>query len=193
MGRGPLAGPVVAAAVIIPDDKKLRRALMRDVDDSKVLSAAKRMALDTLIRAHCIVAVAEASVAEIDDLNIYHATLKAMNRALTGLAVPCAALVDGNAPIRGWQGHQQTVVGGDGKELAIACASIVAKVHRDALMARFGEEFPHYGWARNAGYGTALHLEALRLHGACRHHRTSFAPVRAVLEQMEADRGAQAA
>ncbi|MBI1308805.1 MAG: ribonuclease HII [Proteobacteria bacterium] len=182
VGRGPLAGPVVAAAVWVPDDVRVRRFLSAEAGDSKVLKAAKRVALSAFIQEHCRWALGEASVEEIDRVNIRNATFLAMERALAGLENCDGLLVDGNARVPGWKAPQRTVIKGDGCELAIACASIVAKVHRDAVMVRLGQDFPMYGWAKNAGYGTAVHLEALRKHGVCAHHRVSFAPVRAVVE-----------
>lgn len=178
VGRGPLAGPVVAAAVVVPP--ALREALLAVAGDSKVLSAKKRVAVEVLVREGCLLGVGEASVAEIDDMNIRNATFLAMTRALA--QVPHGAVVvDGNAKIPGLEVPQLCVVGGDRKELAVACASIVAKVYRDALMAKLGEDHPAYGWAQNAGYGTASHMEALTLQGVTPHHRRSFAPVRDML------------
>ena len=178
VGRGPLAGPVVAAAVVVPP--AVRETLLAVAGDSKVLSAKKRMAVEALVREGCRIGIGEASVAEIDALNIRNATFLAMTRAL-GQVPHDAVVVDGNARIPGLAVPQQCVVGGDGKELAVACASILAKVYRDALMARLGEAHPAYGWAKNAGYGTAVHMEALRHHGVTQHHRRSFAPVRDML------------
>lgn len=189
VGRGPLAGPVMAAAVLVPEDVRVRRFLCAEAGDSKQLSAAKRMALSEFILDKCVVGVGEASVQEIDTVNIRNATFMAMRRALEQVAAkqepatPMGVLVDGNALIPGLDGvRQQAIVGGDALELSIACASIVAKVRRDALMTELARAFPHYGWARNAGYGTAEHLKALREFGACVHHRMSFAPVREVCD-----------
>jgi ribonuclease HII len=174
VGRGPLAGPVLAAAVI----------LFRPVAglaDSKLLSAARREALCPLIRAAGLVGIAAASVEEIDRLNIEQATFLAMRRAVARLAiVPRRLLVDGRrAPAFGIE--TRCIVGGDGSEPAISAASIVAKVARDRLMARLARRHPHYGWERNAGYGTAEHLGAMRRHGLSPHHRRSFAPARGLL------------
>ncbi len=178
VGRGPLAGPVVAAAVVVPES--VREALLKVAGDSKVLTAKKRVAVEVLVREGCAFGIGEASVAEIDELNIRNATFLAMTRALA--QVPYGAVVvDGNAKIPGLKMPQECVVGGDGKELAVACASILAKVYRDALMAKLGEAYPAYGWAKNAGYGTAVHMDALRHHGVTEHHRRSFAPVRDML------------
>lgn len=193
VGRGPLAGPVVAAAVVVPPE--VREALLNVAGDSKVLTAKKRVAVEALVREGCTVGIGEASVAEIDGMNIRNATFLAMTRALAQVPHD-AVVVDGNAKIPGLQVPQQCVVGGDGKELAVACASIIAKVYRDALMARLGETYPAYGWAKNAGYGTAVHMDALVHHGVTEHHRRSFAPVRDMLgvgQQDESSPDAQAA
>lgn len=176
VGRGPLAGPVVAAAIII-DPATLPAELATHLDDSKKLSAKKREHLDALIRQHCRFAIAQASVAEIDRLNILKATFLAMARAVDGLGiVPDHALVDGNRPPP-LPCPAHCVIGGDGKSLSIAAASIIAKVHRDRLMAALDLDFPGYGWAANAGYGTKAHMAALKRLGPTPHHRTSFAPV----------------
>lgn len=176
VGRGPLAGPVIAAAVII-DDATLPQRLRDELDDSKKLSAKKREALAQLVLAHCQFGFGEASVAEIDRMNILKATFLAMERAVTALGLPLDhALVDGNqvpplpCPVR-------CQVGGDGISLSIAAASVIAKVRRDHLMADLARQFPGYGWEKNAGYGTAQHMAALRQLGPTPHHRTSFAPI----------------
>lgn len=185
VGRGPLAGPVFAAACVVPQDDKLRARLLAYVRDSKALSAAAREDLHAQIGATCLVGVGEASVAEIDALNIRQATHVAMRRALAALPHNAygAVLVDGNDIPQNLNAPAQFVIKGDAVELAIACASIVAKVRRDALMADLGRAYPMYGWAGNAGYGTAAHLAALNTHGVTPHHRTTFAPVRALLEK----------
>ena len=177
VGRGPLAGPVVAAAVILEEKRTIR-----GLNDSKLLTAEERERLDREIRKRAVcVSIASASVAEIDSLNILRAALLAMQRAVEGLAQqPQIVLVDGNQrptlamPVR-------TVVGGDARVRAISAASIVAKVFRDRLCNDLHEEHPEYGFASHKGYSTPEHLDALRRHGACRHHRRSFAPVRDVL------------
>ncbi len=179
VGRGPLAGPVVAAAVIVPEHVRVR--LLGMAGDSKVLTAKKRVLVSEIVLAECVVGIAEASVAEIDELNILQATFVAMGRALEKVQAD-GAVIDGNQRLKGWDKPQVSVVGGDGIELAVACASVVAKVYRDALMCRLAEEFPMYGWQSNAGYGAAVHMAALRTHGVTVHHRKSFAPVRLVLE-----------
>lgn len=179
VGRGPLAGPVVTACVHIPEEN-LGHAVWREVNDSKKLTQTKREFLFDLIVNRCVYAVAEANVEEVDSLNIHHATLLAMKRAYEGVRDRVSislALVDGKfAPNLGC--NTRTLVKGDATSLSIAAASIIAKVTRDRLMAKLHEEFPHYGWADNAGYGTPVHMEGIRLHGITPHHRKSFAPCR---------------
>jgi ribonuclease HII len=175
VGRGPLAGPVVACAVIMPADTRR----IAGVNDSKALSAAERERLTIAIRAHAVaVGVGAASVREIDRYNILQATIRAMRRAVGRLTPPAShVVVDGNpVPTLGWE--HTAVVKGDATCYSVACASIVAKVVRDALMARLALRYPAYGWERNAGYGTAVHVAALHAHGLTPHHRRSFAPVR---------------
>lgn len=176
VGRGPLAGPVIAAAIII-DPATLPLQLADQLDDSKKLSAKKREILAALVLQHCAYGFGMASVAEIDSINILKATFLAMARALAALGRPVDhALVDGNqAPPLPCPVH--CVVGGDGLSLSIAAASVIAKVHRDRMMKDLSVQFPGYGWERNAGYGTASHMQALRQLGPTPHHRTSFAPV----------------
>jgi len=179
-GRGPLAGPVVAAAVILPT--ALPPILLTRLDDSKKLSASRRAALFEVICATASVGIGRAEVEEIDRLNILQATFLAMRRAVEGLnrAVDWA-LVDGNQPPP-LPCRLHCIVGGDGKSLSIAAASVVAKVSRDREMATLAQAFPAYGWERNAGYGTAEHRAALLRHGISPHHRRSFAPVADLLE-----------
>jgi len=178
-GRGPLAGPVVAAAVILDSARPIDR-----LHDSKALSAARREALAVLIRTNARAwALGMASVEEIDRLNILQASLLAMQRAVQGLAVaPCLALVDGNRAPR-LACAVQTVVGGDALVPAISAASILAMVERDALMVALDAQYPQYGFAGHKGYPTAAHVAALARHGVSPVHRRSFAPVRRVLEQ----------
>ena len=175
VGRGPLAGPVVAAAIILPS--RMARALSSAIDDSKRLPPDVRESLSAELLKVAVVGIGIASVAEIDEINILRASLLAMHRAVEALAHrPVMALVDGNQkpPIAI---PCQMVIGGDGLELSIAAASIVAKVHRDRLMGELHHGHPHYGWHSNAGYATPSHRAALTRHGPCIHHRRSFAPV----------------
>lgn len=174
-GRGPLAGPVVAAAVILDDSKRIR-----GLADSKALTALQRDRLYDQIREKALCcAVGEASVEEIDSLNILQATMLAMQRAVEGLRLrPAKVLVDGNRLPR-LDVLAEAIIGGDAKVKAISAASILAKVHRDRLCQLLDQEFPHYGFAAHKGYGTPEHLLALRVHGACRHHRKFFGPVAA--------------
>lgn len=177
VGRGPLAGPVVAAAVVFPAGVPRRLAAL--LDDSKKLSAEQRLVAFRALHAcgRAEIAVGAASVAEIERLNILHAALLAMCRAVRRLpAPPDLALVDGNQP-PALGCEVRCVVGGDGLSLSIAAASIVAKVVRDRAMARLGVRFPGYGWDSNAGYATAFHVAALRRMGPTRHHRPSFGTV----------------
>lgn len=175
-GRGPLAGPVVAAAVVFRQARPPRRLLSR-LDDSKVLAPAVRAALLPEICEHAEVGIGAATVEEIDRLNILQATFLAMSRALAALGeTPEVALVDGNrAPDLCCK--VETIVGGDGLSASIAAASIVAKVTRDTQMVALAEHHPGYGWERNAGYGTPEHLHALARLGVTAEHRRSFRPV----------------
>jgi ribonuclease HII len=180
-GRGPLAGPVVAAAVLFHAPPPDRLAAL--LDDSKKLDAARREAAFAALRAAQAEglldgAVAAASAAEIGRLNILRATHLAMTRAVTKLRLlPDLVLVDGNQPPRGLTCAVRCVVKGDGISLSIAAASILAKVTRDRAMARLDPRWPGYGFARHAGYPTAMHREALARLGPCPHHRRGFAPV----------------
>ena len=174
VGRGPLAGPVVACAVIMPPHVRA----IGGVDDSKQLAAHERERLAGRIRHKALaIALGAASVHEVDHLNIYHATVLAMRRAIARLAVrPDHVVVDGR-PLATLGIAHSAIVGGDGRCYAIACASIIAKVTRDRLMASLGRRHPGFGWEHNAGYGTAEHLAALARYGATAHHRTTFAGV----------------
>jgi len=178
-GRGPLAGPVFAAAVILDRNRPIA-----GLRDSKKLNEARRDELAPLIREHAIAwAVAKASEEEIDRLNILQASLLAMKRAVYALStVPTLALVDGNkCPVMRIQSI--AIVEGDDKIESISAASILAKTARDAALVKLHKKYPQYGFDQHKGYGTALHLERLREHGASPVHRRSFAPVRAVLER----------
>ena len=176
-GRGPLAGPVVAAAVILDDLNPIR-----GLADSKILTAKRRDYLYDEIRAKALCcAIGEASVEEIDTLNILQATMLAMRRAVEGLRLkPVKVLVDGNRLPR-LDVLAEAIVKGDAKVQAISAASILAKVHRDRWCIEFHQQYPQYGFDGHKGYGTAEHIAALRTHGACPQHRKSFAPVAGVL------------
>ena len=177
VGRGPLAGPVTAAAVIldplnIPDN----------LNDSKVLSSKKREKLFEELKSSSICAVAHVSPEEIDKLNILQASLLAMVNAVTNLKVkPKHILIDGNTVPDRLVGRATAIVKGDREVLSIAAASIIAKVTRDKLMHDLGSEFPVYGWARNAGYPTKCHMNAIVKYGVTPHHRRSFKPVHNIL------------
>lgn len=174
-GRGPLAGPVVAAAVILP-----ARGVPRGIDDSKKLSHAERTRLHDRLRGCAQIGVGIVEADEIDSLNIYWATMKAMTLAVEALirdgCAPGHVLVDGNRLPR-WTHAATAIVSGDAISLSIAAASIVAKHTRDTIMLAHAEAFPHYGWHTNKGYGSRTHLAALREHGPSPLHRRSFAPV----------------
>ena len=174
VGVGPLAGPVVAGAVVFPCDARIR-----GVDDSKKLSSAARARLAEEIRARALaVSVGVVEVADIDRLNIYHAALEAMRRAVIGLgAVPDHLLVDARR-VPGVRLPQLALVKGDARSFSIAAASIVAKVARDAMMVELDAIYPQYGFADHKGYGTRVHLDALERYGPCPAHRRSYAPVR---------------
>jgi ribonuclease HII len=176
-GRGPLAGPVVAAAVILDDLKPIK-----GLADSKILTALRREKLFDEIRAKALCcSIAEASVEEIEQLNILQATMLAMRRAVEGLRLePKLVLVDGNRlPVLSMRA--EAIVKGDSKVQAISAASILAKVHRDRWCLAYDLEFPQYGFAKHKGYGTAEHLVALKTYGACPQHRKTFRPVAEVL------------
>ena len=174
-GRGPLAGPVVAAAVILDDHKRIL-----GLADSKVLTPLQRDKLYDKIREKALCcSVGLATVAEIDDLNIFHATMLAMKRAVEGLRLrPVKVLVDGNR-LPQLDILSEAIVDGDAKVKSISAASIIAKVTRDRMLVELHALFPQYGFAAHKGYSTPEHLEALRVHGPCVHHRKHFAPVAA--------------
>ncbi|MXO74503.1 ribonuclease HII [Altererythrobacter aerius] len=184
-GRGPLAGPVVAAAVVLC---KPRPA---GIDDSKKLCGVTRARLDLAVRRRCAWGVGVVEVEDIDRLNIFHATMLAMTLAVTRLAEalgrePDQVLVDGNLTPAGrrpeWRWNARPIVGGDAKEPAIGAASVVAKEWRDRIMREHARAHPQYGWETNVGYSTPTHLRALAEHGPCPLHRRSFAPVSNQLE-----------
>lgn len=177
VGRGPLAGPVTAAAVVL-DPQNIPDGL----NDSKKLPAARRNTLADWLMQNCDWSVAHASVQEVDDLNIYHASHLAMCRAVSGLATaPCYALIDGNRLPRDLPVKGEAIVKGDARSLSIAAASIVAKVLRDRIMVDLAQQFPGYGWEVNAGYPTPAHKQALLTLGVTPHHRRSFKPVHNIL------------
>ncbi len=178
-GRGPLAGPVVAAAVILD-----RRRMADGIDDSKALTPESRAALFEAILGCAEVSIATVSASEIDRIDIRQATLLAMRRAIAGLPRrPCVALIDGNDPPQ-LSCDVHALIGGDALSLSIAAASIVAKVFRDGLMRRLETVHPGYGFAAHKGYGTKLHLEALARLGPSAAHRMSFAPVRRAMGEI---------
>lgn len=168
-GRGPLAGPVVAAAIVIDED-----AISLGINDSKKLSPAKREAVYEILIKKYPVSIAIIDPEEIDEINILQATMKAMRVCIEKIALPNHyILIDGNrSPIT--YPNIECVISGDAKSLTIAAASIIAKVERDRIMDRLSNDFPMYGWAKNKGYGTKDHIENLRKYGPCTHHRKTF-------------------
>ncbi len=167
VGRGPLAGPVIACSVIVNED------FICGINDSKKLSLAKRESLSDLITSKYTFAFGEASVEEIDEVNILNATILAIRRSVAALPkTPEIMLIDGNMKFP--NPRYMSIVKGDQKSYSIACASIVAKVYRDNLMKKLAEEQPEYGWDHNAGYGTKKHLDAIKEFGITKHHRKSF-------------------
>jgi ribonuclease HII len=185
-GRGPWAGPVVAAAVILP--LPVPEDLLNGLDDSKKLSAARRAALLQALQGCAEIGIGAASVAEIDRLNILQASHLAMCRAVRALPrLPDVALIDGNRLPAALPCPGETVVKGDARSLSIAAASIVAKVTRDRAMERLARRHPDFGWHRNAGYGTRQHQEGLAAAGVTAHHRRSFAPIAKMLSPADSE------
>ncbi len=179
VGRGPLAGPVVAAAVILDPT-----SIPEGLNDSKKLTAKRREALLDQIMKNAHVSIGQASVAEIDEHNILRASHMAMVRAIAGLSLaPDHVLIDGNMVPRGLTISNETIIKGDGRSQSIAAASIVAKLWRDRHMVDLAQQFPGYGWEKNAGYGTAQHLQGLKALGVTPHHRRSFKPIHNILYQ----------
>ncbi len=179
VGRGPLAGPVVAAAVWLDPDH-----IPEGLNDSKALTAKRREALYTEIFTKADVSIASCSVEEIDEINILQASLRAMERAVAGLKVKADyVLVDGNKVPPAFGLDAEAIVKGDARSLSISAASIVAKIWRDRLMVDLAQQYPGYGWEKNAGYGTKVHLEGLRDFGVTPLHRRSFKPVHNILYQ----------
>lgn len=169
-GRGPLAGPVCAAAVILPEN-----TIIEGVNDSKKLSEKKREALFDVIKEQALsYSIAFASVEEIEEMNILNATMLAMKRAVEGLDVKADyAMIDGNR-LPNLDIDSEFIIKGDAKSMSIACASILAKVSRDRLLYKYAEEFPEYSFDKHKGYGTKAHVEALKKYGPCKYHRLSF-------------------
>ena len=179
VGRGPLAGPVVAAAVVL-DPARIPDGL----NDSKAMTLRRREALYDILHDVADVSIAQASVQEIDEINIFQASHLAMVRAVSGLAAAADfALIDGNKVPRDLTVPASAIIKGDAQSLSIAAASIVAKVWRDRLMLSLAQQHPGYGWERNAGYPTKEHKAGLKSHGVTLHHRRSFAPVHNILWQ----------
>ncbi len=181
-GRGPWAGPVYAGAAIIYEDK-ISKSLFKELNDSKKLSHKKRETLFEIIQQenghglHYGIGIATAQ--EIDELNILQATFTAMRRAIEALPqTPDMALIDGNRCPKQFPCPTQYIIKGDSLSSSIALASIVAKVSRDRHMNELAQDFPYYGWDKNAGYGTKIHIEALEKYGICEHHRKSYAPIK---------------
>lgn len=187
-GRGPWAGPVVAGAVIIKD-KNLPKDLLSQLDDSKKLTAKKREVLFQKLfeeqeKGSILIGIGQASAQEIDEINILQATFLAMKRAVAALPmVPEFALIDGNRLPKDFPCAAKAVIKGDARSFSIAAASIVAKVYRDRLMSELAKKYPYYGFEKNAGYGTALHIEGLKKYGICPEHRKSYRPIAEILQQ----------
>ena len=187
-GRGPWAGPVVAGAVIIKD-KNLPQDLLSQLDDSKKLAAKKREFLfqklfEEQAKGTLFIGIGQASAQEIDEFNILQATFLAMKRAVAALpVVPEFALIDGNRLPKEFPCAAKAVIKGDARSFSIAAASVVAKVYRDRLMSDLAKKYPYYGFEKNAGYGTPLHIEGLKKHGICPEHRKSYRPIAEILQQ----------
>lgn len=187
-GRGPWAGPVVAGAVIIKD-KNLPKDLLSQLDDSKKLTAKKREVLFQKLfeeqeKGRLLIGIGQASAQEIDEINILQATFLAMKKAVAALPmVPEFALIDGNRLPKDFPCAAKAVIKGDARSFSIAAASIVAKVYRDRLMSELAKKYPYYGFEKNAGYGTALHIEGLKKYGICPEHRKSYRPIAEILQQ----------
>jgi ribonuclease HII len=178
VGRGPLAGPVVAACVYIPENVR-QMDFIHGIKDSKALSETQRRYFAAFIQQHCIFGIAHIQPEDIDRINILQASLQAMTKAfqeIQGTAF-AQALVDGNQKPRGIPCPVTTVIKGDSRSKSIAAASILAKVERDRMMSDLARQHPHYGWERNAGYPTKEHMDAIDIHGITPHHRKSFAPI----------------
>lgn len=185
-GRGPWAGPVVAGAAVFLT-REVSPELLAQLNDSKKLSAKKREYLYEFLRqeeqtGHILCGIGEASAAEIDELNILQATFMAMRRAVENLPQkPDIALIDGNRLPKDFPCANECFIGGDGRSYSIAAASILAKVYRDRLMSEMAKQYPHYGFEKNAGYGTKAHIEGLRQYGVTPQHRRSYRPIKEFL------------
>lgn len=186
-GRGPWAGPVVAGAVVF-HNRNENVELLQELNDSKKLSAKKReylysLLLDEQAKGNISVGIGEASCQEIDSLNILQATFLAMKRAYQNLDIqPKQALIDGNRSPKDFPCATKTIVKGDALSMSIAAASIVAKVYRDHLMQDLARKYPYYGFEKNAGYGTKLHIDGLKEHGVCPEHRLSYKPIKTFIK-----------
>lgn len=181
-GLGCLAGPIVAAAVLLPSDCEM----IEGVRDSKLLSASARSRLFNPVKENAIaIGVGIATVQEIEQINVLRASYLAMQRALKRIAPYDHALIDGRPIKQADLGSHTAIIDGDATCYAIACASIIAKVRRDRFMQRLAKRYPHYGWERNAGYGTKQHLAAIDQFGITPHHRRTYAPVQKAIEQLE--------
>ncbi len=180
-GRGTLVGPVVAACVFIPQENK-NLPIWKEINDSKKLSAKKREYLYGEIRQSCYCGIGQATIEEIDDINILNATMLAMKKSYKNMGFSTEiSLIDGNrAPEI--ENNIQTIIKGDSKSISIAAASIIAKVYRDNLLKKLGEEYPEYKWDKNSGYGTKEHLEAIYKYGITPYHRKSFAPIKNIIK-----------
>lgn len=186
-GRGPWVGPVVAAAVCFPN-LDTTDFLKQSLNDSKKLSAKKRELLfDEIHKSGALIGIGQASAEEIDNINILQASFLAMQRAIEQLEEKANSnidfvLIDGNR-LPKWKWPSKDIIKGDAKSLSISAASIIAKVTRDRLLCCLAEEYPQYGWDKNAGYGTAQHIEALKTFGVTPHHRKSYAPIAKILNE----------
>ncbi len=177
VGRGPWAGPIVAGAAILPEDHSID-----GIADSKALSKPKRERIAALLHEQADIGLGIVAVTELDEIGLTAANDLAMVRAVQNLQErPTYALIDGKRTPKGLSCPCEAIIKGDATSLSIAAASIVAKVHRDQIMTRLAENFPHYGWETNAGYGTAAHRASLKSHGVTPHHRRSFKPIAEIL------------
>ncbi len=179
VGRGPLAGPVLAACVVVEKGQKISKELLREVKDSKKISEKKREKIyNVILENFKYIGIASCDSRIIDKINILEASLYAMNKALFSLNIrPSFVFVDGNQKVKNIKIDQETIIKGDAKVFSIAAASIVAKVTRDKMMKRYHKIYPNYSFDKHKGYGTKLHLERLKIYGPCPIHRMSFRPL----------------